>query len=704
MQRLLIANRGEIACRIIRSARAMGLHTIAMHTEIDRSAPHVYDADEAVLVDSYLDIDAVIAVAKETQADAIHPGYGFLSERSAFAEAVEDGGLTLVGPSARVMEQMGRKDAARAIAEEAGVAVVPSYDVEADASSFDFPVLVKAAAGGGGKGMRIVRSADEYADAVAAARREAQSAFGDDTMIVEKYVESGRHVEVQVLADSHGNVVHLFERDCSTQRRHQKVLEEAPAPTITDEQRDEVTSAAVALAKQVGYENAGTVEFLLDNADGRAYFLEMNTRLQVEHPVTEMVVSNKGDSVDLVELQLRVASGEELPFSQDDLHLDGHAIEARVYAEDSFGGFLPQAGTATIVRWPERARVDAALESGQVVSTSYDPMLGKVIVHGPNRESARRALVAALDDTAVLGFTTNVGFLRVLAASDEFRDATIDTAWLDRQPFERGQLPTPDPDLARTIAAWVPAMLAADHGDQGPFRADGFRLSASPAPTRVELDRVVLVDRARGLVDDVPVTQFSAEQHVVRLEVAGRRVQAVVNATAHSVEVVVHGQRFVFERPDVVRDPRTGGRPGQPHRPDARHPARGRRRRGGCCRGGPAARRTGGDEDGGDTQGTLTGTVTTVGAETGEPGGPGPGAVRGEEETMRRSALSAQPEPRSPSTRSARATACRTRRASSPSRRRRTSSTGCSRPACRSSRPPASCTRSGSPSWPTPAS
>jgi acetyl/propionyl-CoA carboxylase alpha subunit len=307
-----------------------------------------------------------------------------------------------------------------------------------------------------------------------------------------------------------------------------------------------VTSAAVALTRQVGYENAGTVEFLLDNATGRTYFLEMNTRLQVEHPVTEMVTG-----LDLVELQLRVAAGEELPFAQADLHLDGHAIEARVYAEDSFGGFLPQAGTATRVRWPARARVDAALESGQVVSTAYDPMLGKVIVHGPDRESARRALVAALDDTAVLGFTTNVGFLRVLAASDEFRDATIDTAWLDTLPFERGELPAPDPDLARTIAAWVPAMLAAEHGDHGPFRADGFRLGAAPAPTRVELDRVVLVDRARGLVDDVPVTQFSAEEHLVRLEVAGRRVQAVVNATTHSVEVVVHGQRFVFERPDV---------------------------------------------------------------------------------------------------------------------------------------------------------
>ena len=358
IQRLLIANRGEIACRIIRSARAMGIHTIAVHSELDRSAPHVYDADEAVAIESYLDIDAVIGAARATQADAIHPGYGFLSERSAFARALEDAGIVLVGPSADVMEQMGRKDHAREIAVAAGVAVVPSYDLEADPAGFDFPVLVKAAAGGGGKGMRIVRSEGEYADAVAAARREASSAFGDDTMIIEKYVESGRHIEVQVLADRHGHVVHLFERDCSTQRRHQKVLEEAPAPTITAEQRAEITGAAVALATEVGYENAGTVEFLLDTASGQAYFLEMNTRLQVEHPVTELVVSAgaTGGHLDLVELQLKVASGEELPFTQDDLRLEGHAIEARVYAEDSFNGFLPQAGTATLVRWPRLRR------------------------------------------------------------------------------------------------------------------------------------------------------------------------------------------------------------------------------------------------------------------------------------------------------------------------------------------------------------
>lgn len=561
---VLIANRGEIARRIIRSARVLGIDTVAVHTDLDRGSPHVRDADRAVRVGSYLAIEEIVEVARATGVDAVHPGYGFLSERSTFARAVEDAGLTLVGPSSGVMEQMGRKDAARALAQEAGVAVVPSYDLATDPSAFDFPVLVKATAGGGGKGMRIVRSAEEYAGALAAARREAASAFGDDAMLVEKYVESGRHVEVQILADRHGNVVHLFERDCSTQRRHQKVLEEAPAPTITSGQREQITSAAVALAQQVGYQNAGTVEFLLDNATGSAYFLEMNTRLQVEHPVTEMVVSvgaggidpggidpggTDPGGIDIVELQLRVAAGEALPFTQADLVLRGHAIEARIYAEDSFGGFLPQAGTALIVRWPEDARVDQALESGQVVSTSYDPMLGKVIVHGRDREEARRRLVAALDDTAVLGFPTNVGFLRIIAASEEFRDATIDTAWLDS-----ADIAVPDAGLARTIAAWVPAMLAAEDGDQGPFRADGFRLGAAPAPTRVELDRVVLVDRARGLVDGVPVTQFLAEQHVVRLEVDGRRVQAVVNATAHAVEVVVRGQRFLFERPDPFLD------------------------------------------------------------------------------------------------------------------------------------------------------
>jgi len=535
---VLVANRGEIAMRVIRTCRDHGVRSIAIFTDLDADAPHVHAADDAIRVESYLDSQAVVAAALATGAVAVHPGYGFLSERAEFVRAVEEAGLVFVGPSADVMEQMGRKDAAREIAVAAGVPVVPRGD---DAG---FPVLVKAAAGGGGKGMRIVRSAAEYDEAVAAAKREAASSFGDDTILIEKYVEHGRHIEVQVLADSHGKVLHLHERDCSTQRRHQKVLEEAPAPTITPEVRELVTSSAVALAKHVGYVNAGTVEFLLDDDTGEAYFLEMNTRLQVEHPVTEAIL----DDLDLVLLQLLVAAGHPLDLAQGDLQPHGHAIEARVYAEDSFGGFLPQAGTASIVRWPERARVDHALESGQVVSTSYDPMLGKVIVHGPDRESARRALVAALDDTAILGLTTNVGFLRALAASDEFRDATIDTAWLDHATIE-----PPSRDTARVFAAWTRAMLVSlDTGH--PFQADGWRSGAEAAPVVVELDETLLVDRARGRVGDRKVRELLAERHVVVLALDGRREQAVVNVQPHFVEVVHQGHRHMFERPDVFGD------------------------------------------------------------------------------------------------------------------------------------------------------
>jgi 3-methylcrotonyl-CoA carboxylase alpha subunit/acetyl-CoA/propionyl-CoA carboxylase biotin carboxyl carrier protein len=560
MKTLLIANRGEIALRVMRTAHAMGIRTVALFTDLDADAPHVRAADDAVRVESYLDIDAVVGAAREAGADAIHPGYGFLSERAAFARAVEAAGIKLVGPSADVMDRMGRKDAAREIAVAAGVPVVPSWGgfetgASAPSSTTVYPVLVKAAAGGGGKGMRVVRSAEEYDEAVASAKREALSSFGDDTILVEKYVEHGRHIEVQVMADAHGNVVHLFERDCSTQRRHQKVLEEAPAPTITAEIRELVTSSAVALAKHVGYENAGTVEFLLDSDTGEAYFLEMNTRLQVEHPVTEAITG-----LDLVELQLRVADGEPLPITQDDVTVTGHSIEARVYAEDSFGGFLPQAGRTSIVRWPggfetglrpssTTVRVDHALEPEQVVSTSYDPMLGKVIVHGPDREAARLALVAALDDTVILGLTTNAGFLRALAASDEFRDATIDTAWLDTAEVAR-----PDDELPRIFVAWVSAMITAVTDSGHPFQADGWRAGADPAPTIVELDRPVVVDRARGTVDGTPVRQISAADHVLVLAVDGKRHRAVVNVQPHVAEVAFRGQRFAFERPDVFGD------------------------------------------------------------------------------------------------------------------------------------------------------
>ncbi|MEP9384307.1 acetyl/propionyl/methylcrotonyl-CoA carboxylase subunit alpha [Nocardioides cheoyonin] len=513
---LLVANRGEIARRVFRTARALGLRTVAVHTDLDAAAPHVRDADVAVRVPSYLDVDAVVAAAVESGAQAVHPGYGFLSERAEFARAVEKAGLVFVGPPADVIEQMGRKDAAREIAVQAGVPVVPQGDTATP------PLLVKAAAGGGGKGMRVVRDPAGLEEAKAAAAREALNAFGDDTLLIERYVERGRHIEVQVLADAHGSVIHLGERDCSTQRRHQKVIEEAPAPTLTTEQRELVTGSAVALARQVGYVNAGTVEFLLDETTGEAYFLEMNTRLQVEHPVTEAVTG-----LDLVALQLAVAGGRPLPIAQSDVRTDGHAIEVRVYAEDSFHGFLPQAGTATRVRWPTGARVDHALESGQVVSTAYDPMLAKIIVHGPDREAARRALVRALDETAVLGLTTNTGFLRVLAASEEFRDAAIDTAWLDRH-----DLPAPDPTLARQIAAHAVAERSR-YADAGPFRADGFRLGGPPAPVVVPLDEPVTVG---------PLPPGVAERATVAIQ--GPRV-----------EVVHEGQRFVFEPPDRVAGP-----------------------------------------------------------------------------------------------------------------------------------------------------
>ena len=541
MKTLLIANRGEIALRIMRTAHRLGIRTVAVFTDLDAAAPHTHAADEAVRVESYLDVDEVVAAAVAVGADAVHPGYGFLSERAAFAAALEAAGVTLVGPSARVMEQMGRKDAARELAVAAGVPVVPTGDEAA------YPVLVKAAAGGGGKGMRIVRSEAEMAEAVASAKREALSAFGDDTMLVEKYVEHGRHIEVQVMADSHGTVLHLFERDCSTQRRHQKVLEEAPAPTLTDEQRSAITTAAVDLARHVGYVNAGTVEFLLDSDTGEAYFLEMNTRLQVEHPVTEMVTG-----LDLVELQLRVADGEPLGLTQVDVRCDGHAIEARVYAEDSFRGFLPQAGQASIVRWPvdlPGVRVDHALEPDQTVATAYDPMLGKVIAHGHDREAARQALVAALDETSILGLTTNAGFLRTLVASEQFRDATIDTAWLDTVQIPGPEVPEPDPVLPRQLGAWISAMITSfDTGH--PFQADGFRLGSAPAPTLVELDRDVVVDRAAGTVDGTPLRMTSAADHVLEAVVDGRRVRSAVNAQRDFVEVALHGHRHRFERPD----------------------------------------------------------------------------------------------------------------------------------------------------------
>jgi len=563
MRTLLIANRGEIALRVMRTAQRLGWRTVAIHTDLDAGAPHTRGADRVVRVESYLDVDAVVAAARESGAGYVHPGYGFLSERAPFARALAEAGITLVGPSGDVMDAMGRKDAAREVAVAAGVPVVPSYSLTGsdavDPATFSYPVLVKAAAGGGGKGMRVVRSAGDYDEAFAAAQREARSSFGDDTILVEKYVESGRHIEVQVMGDTHGTVLHFFERDCSTQRRHQKVLEEAPAPTISEEQRAAITSSAVALAEQCGYTGAGTVEFLLDNATGEFFFLEMNTRLQVEHPVTEEVVRVRDERVDLVELQLRVATGEPLGIAQGDITLEGHAIEARVYAEDSFNGFLPQAGRTSIVRWAsgDGVRVDHALEPEQEVSTSYDPMLGKVIAWAPTRDEAIDVLAGALGETAILGITTNTGFLRALVSSDDFRGATIDTAWLDRN-----EVPAPDPALARVFAAWTEVLLdtmPAPASSPGPWRADGWRMGADPAPDTVVLgDDLVVVDRHRGQVTHAGATHdvrlVSAADHTVHLLVDGRPEHAVLNVQRGAVDVVHRGQRWAWERPDPFGD------------------------------------------------------------------------------------------------------------------------------------------------------
>ncbi|HNM96506.1 MAG TPA: biotin carboxylase N-terminal domain-containing protein [Marmoricola sp.] len=519
LKRLLIANRGEIALRVARTAEAMGLEVVFICTAADAEAPHAREG--AVEVPTYLDIEAVVAAAVAAGADSIHPGYGFLSERPEFARAVEAAGLKLVGPSATVMEQMGRKDAARKIAVAAGVPVVPRGE------EAGFPVLVKAAAGGGGKGMRIVRSAAELAEAKAAAAREAAHAFGDDTLLIEKYVEHGRHIEVQIIADSHGRVLHLFERDCSAQRRHQKVLEEAPAPTISAAIREQVTSAAVALATHVGYENAGTVEFLLDTETDQVYFLEMNTRLQVEHPVTELITG-----LDLVELQLLVAAGQPLPVEQDQITTSGHAIEARIYAEDAFGGFLPQAGRADLVMWPDDVRVDHALESGQVVSTGFDPMLGKVIAWGSDRSEAITRLTEALDNTAIFGLTTNTGFLRALVASPEFAAADIDTAWLDHHRLDR-----PEDDTALQLLGAAEQLASPTAGAWG---LDGWRGGGLRSAFRLY---------GRDASADCDWVAAIPAQGYTRVEAEGT-APAWVRAHSRSHEVIWQGQRFGFSWPD----------------------------------------------------------------------------------------------------------------------------------------------------------
>lgn len=506
---VLVANRGEIARRVIRTLRRLGIRSVAVYSDADADAPHVREADVAVRIGpaaasaSYLDIDAVIAAARETGAEAVHPGYGFLSENAAFARACADADIVFIGPGIRALDVMGDKIRSKEHVARHGVPTVPGFsaagmsdaEIAQAAGQAGYPLLVKPSAGGGGKGMQVVRAADELADALATARRVAASAFGDDTLLLERLIERPRHIEVQVLADSHGAVVHLGERECTLQRRHQKVVEEAPSPVIDADTRARLGTAACAAAASVDYRGAGTVEFLVagDRPDD-FFFIEMNTRLQVEHPVTELVTG-----VDLVEQQLRVAAGERLAFSQDEVRLEGHAIEARVYAESPDRGFLP--ATGEVLRWraADGVRTDAAVETGSTVTADYDPMIAKVIAHGADRTEALARLDAALADTVLFGVETNIAFLRALLADEGVRTGHMDTGLIDRLPAFSAPQPS-SLALGAVVAAGVrsAALGGADAASPLWRSGSGWRSGAPAAPVPVAIETshgVVVVPR-----------------------------------------------------------------------------------------------------------------------------------------------------------------------------------------------------------------
>jgi 3-methylcrotonyl-CoA carboxylase alpha subunit len=495
--KILIANRGEIACRVIKTARRLGIKTVAVYSDADRGARHVAMADEAVYIggsparESYLVADKIIDAAKRTAAEAIHPGYGFLSENAGFAEACARAGVVFIGPPPSAIRAMGSKSEAKKIMEKAKVPLVPGYHgddqsaelLAGEAARIGFPVLIKASAGGGGKGMRVVEAAEKFADALAGAKREAKASFADDHVLVEKYLTRPRHIEIQVFADSHGNCLHLFERDCSIQRRHQKVIEEAPAPGMDPARRQAMGEAAVAAAKAIGYVGAGTVEFIA-NQDGTFYFMEMNTRLQVEHPVTEAVTGQ-----DLVEWQLVVAAGGRMPRRQDQLRIDGHAVEVRLYAEDPARNFLPSTGTLVHLRLPEEGphvRVDTGVREGDTVTPFYDPMIAKVIVHDRDRVSAMRRMAALMEATEVVGVTTNAQLLKVLCSHPAFVGGEVDTGFIDRHRDELFAKTAAADDRAFAVATlarlveWDEAAQAATRASSDPWspwsRSTAFRL------------------------------------------------------------------------------------------------------------------------------------------------------------------------------------------------------------------------------------
>ncbi len=577
--KILIANRGEIACRVIRTARAMGIRTVAVYSDADANAWHVAMADEAFHIgpaaatQSYLDVERIMAAVKASGAEAVHPGYGFLSENPAFVDACDAAGVAFIGPSGHAIRAMGLKDAAKRLMEDAGVPVVPGYHGDEQDAGFladrageiGYPVLIKARAGGGGKGMRRVNTAKEFAAALDGARREAASSFGDDRVLVEKYVSTPRHIEVQVFGDTHGNAVYLFERDCSLQRRHQKVIEEAPAPGMSPEMRRAMGEAAVRAARAVDYSGAGTVEFIADASEGlhpeRFYFMEMNTRLQVEHPVTEAITG-----LDLVEWQLRVAAGESLPLTQDRLAIDGHAFEARLYAEDADRGFLPATGTLLHLDLPTaNARVDSGVRAGDTITTFYDPMIAKVIVHGADREAALARLSAALAECHVAGCVTNAGFLARLSRHAGFRAGRVDTGLIERDLKSLVQADDA-PFEAVVIAALCAGGFAAPAAGDDPFDTlKGWRHFAS-ARQYVHLTRdgqaleLELASRGDGTVTvsrgehTVSARLSRVGAHRLRTTIDDHVIEAGAYIDLTSVTLFMLGETWRFELPDHLAE------------------------------------------------------------------------------------------------------------------------------------------------------
>jgi len=580
-QKILIANRGEIACRVAATARRLGVRTVAVYSEADAGALHVQACDEAVAIgasaprESYLRWERILEAARATGAQAVHPGYGFLSENEEFAQACADAGLVFIGPPPAAIRAMGSKSAAKTLMERAGVPLVPGYHgrdndpalLAQEAARIGYPVLIKASAGGGGKGMRRVERAEDFAAALGSCQREAKASFGNDHVLVERYVTRPRHIEIQVFADMHGHCIHLGERDCSVQRRHQKVLEESPAPGLSAERRAEMGAAAVAAAKAVGYVGAGTVEFVAESlADGdlRAYFMEMNTRLQVEHPVTEAVTG-----LDLVEWQLRVAAGQPLPLTQSQVAMHGHAIEARICAENPEAGFLPATGTLSVARWPEHVRfgrhetlprIDRGFDEGDAISPWYDSMIAKLIVWGEDRAQALARLDAALRDTHIVGLHTNVAFLRRVVATRAFASADLDTALIERERTALFEAPGLAPEVAAAGVVAHAMQVETALEDADPWsRRDGWRLQGGARrrfdielhgqPHGVTLERrhdgagtLSLADKSWSLA----VRALGAGRHDLRL--GDRRLRLTVYAVGDKVAVFApEGSALVTE-------------------------------------------------------------------------------------------------------------------------------------------------------------